>query len=411
MRNLLRNHDARLMVAGSTLSILGDRVMFIALGIWVKELTGSSAAAGLVFFVLVLPYLVSPAFGILVDRVRRRPLMIAINLAIGVGVLLLLFVHGEDQVWLIYTVAFLYGLSGAVLESGQSALLTVILPAESLGEMNGLLQTFGEGLRLVAPLIGAGMLATVGAGSVAILDAATFGAAALCLSLLHVREERPAPPEHHFLHEMSLGFRYVVGTEGLRRIVFTVGVALLVVGFTETLIYQIVDVGLHRPPTFLGVLLSIQGIGAIFGALTAGRTMRRLGDGRLVGAGLIVAAVGGALVIVPNLPMVAIGTAVFGVAVPWVVVGYGTAIQLRTPPILQGRVAAAAEGIVVAPQTASIAVGAALSTVFDYRILYAVMALVFAATGAALFVGRLPEATALADAQAADVAEEAEAAG
>lgn len=399
------------MVAGSTLSILGDRVMFIGLGIWVKELTGSSAAAGLLFFVLALPYLVSPAFGILVDRVRRRPLMIAVNVAIGVAVLLLLFVRGQAQVWLIYVVAFLYGLAGAVLEAGQSALLTVILPAESLGEMNGLLQTFAEGLRLVAPLVGAGLLATLGAGSVAILDAVTFGAAALCLLLLNIREERPAPPEHHFLHEMSLGGRYVLGTKGLRRIVLTVGVALLVVGFTETLIYQIVDVGLHRPPTFLGVLLSIQGIGAICGGLSAGRMMRRLGDGRLVGAGLIVAAVGGLLVTVQNLAFVAVGTAVFGVAVPWVVVGYGTAIQLRTPPILQGRVASAAEGIVVGPQTVSIAVGAALSTVFDYRILYVVMAAVFVGSGAALFVGRLPEATALADGQAAEIAAEAEAAG
>ena len=48
---------------------------------------------------------------------------------------------------------------------------------------------------------------------------------------------------------------------------------------------------------------------------------------------------------------------------------------------------------------------------FDYRILYAVMAAVFVASGAALFVGRLPEATALSDAQAAEAAEEAEAAG
>jgi MFS family permease len=399
VKELLRNHDARLLVTGQTLSILGDRIMFVGLGIWVKELTGSSAAAGLLFFVLILPYLISPAFGILVDRVRRRPLMIGVNLAIGVAVLLLLFVHGRDQVWLIYTVAFLYGLAGAVLEAGQSALLTVMLPAESLGEMNGLLQTFAEGLRLVAPLIGAGLLATAGAGSVAIIDAATFGAAALCLSLLHVREERPAPPEHHFLHEMSLGVRYVFDTAGLRRIVLTVGVALLVVGFTETLIYQVVDVGLHRPPTFLGIVLSVQGIGAICGGLTAGRLIRRIGDGRLVGAGLVVAAVGALLFITGSLPLVFLGTIVFGVAVPWVVVGFGTAIQLRTPPILQGRVASAAEGIVVAPQTASIAVGAALSTAFDYRLLYALMAVVFFACGAALFVGRLPEPTVLAAAQ------------
>jgi hypothetical protein len=48
VRNLLRNDDAWLMVAGSTLSVLGDRVMFIGLGIWVKEprLAGAGRIVG-----------------------------------------------------------------------------------------------------------------------------------------------------------------------------------------------------------------------------------------------------------------------------------------------------------------------------------------------------------------------------
>ena len=81
MRRLLRHRDARLLVVGQTLSVFGDRAMFLALGVWVKELTGSSAAAGLVFFAYAAPGLVSPVFGAVVDRVRGRPLMIGLNLA------------------------------------------------------------------------------------------------------------------------------------------------------------------------------------------------------------------------------------------------------------------------------------------------------------------------------------------
>ena len=63
MRRLLSHRDARLLLAGQTLSVFGDRAMFLALGVWVKTLTGSSAEAGLVFFAYSVPGLVSPLFG------------------------------------------------------------------------------------------------------------------------------------------------------------------------------------------------------------------------------------------------------------------------------------------------------------------------------------------------------------
>ena len=89
--------------------MFGDRAMLLVLGIWVKSLTGSSAAAGLVFFALAFPLLGAPLAGVVVDRVRRRRLMIVVDLFMGLAVLSLLFVHGEGQIWLIYTVAALWG--------------------------------------------------------------------------------------------------------------------------------------------------------------------------------------------------------------------------------------------------------------------------------------------------------------
>ena len=66
------------------------------------------------------------------------------------------------------------------------------------------------------------------------------------------------------------------------------------------------------------------------------------------------------------------------------VIGFGTALQRRTPAPLQGRVYSAADTMVGTPQTVSIALGAALSTLLDYRILVAILAVV--ATGCAVFL-------------------------
>src|SRR3989442_573929 len=156
MRALFRIRDARVFLIGSGLSMLGDSAMFLVLGIWAKDLTHSNAAAGLVFFVLVLPSLFAPFAGLVVDRVRKKPLLIGVNCVMAAAVLLLLFVHDRGDLWLIYAVAALYGAAGAILGSARSAFLIVMLPRELLGDANAVFSTTREGsdcsLRSLAPV-------------------------------------------------------------------------------------------------------------------------------------------------------------------------------------------------------------------------------------------------------------------
>jgi MFS family permease len=77
MRALLQRRDLRLLITGQSLSMFGDWAMIIVLGIWAKVLTGSNAQAGLVFFVFALAGLIAPLGGLVVDRMHKRPLMIA----------------------------------------------------------------------------------------------------------------------------------------------------------------------------------------------------------------------------------------------------------------------------------------------------------------------------------------------
>jgi MFS family permease len=381
MRQLMRDRDTRLLLIGQTCSLFGDRAMYLVLAIWVKTLTGSNAQAGLVFFVLAVPGLAGPAFGLAVDRMRKRPLMIGADIVIGLALLSLLLVHGRGDVWMIYAVTALYGASAYLFLSAQSALLTRMLPPEHLGQANAALQTFSEGSRLIAPLIGAGLFAAVGGAAVAGLDAATFGVSAVCLAALRLHEERPTLAERHFFDQLTAGVRHIGRSPGLRRIVAVTGLALLVVGFSETVIFAVLQFGIHRPPAFLGVLSVAQGVGAIGGALTAAAALRRLGDGRTLGIGLLLFAVGDSLFLIPALVPVIIGFGIAGIGISWAVVAFGTAVQLRTPSDLQGRVYSAADTLVGTPQTVSLALGAALITIVDYRVMIAVMGLATGACG------------------------------
>jgi MFS family permease len=389
MRALLSYRDARLLLAGQMLSAFGDWAMLIVLAVWMKSLTGSNALAGLTFFVFAAGSLLAPLGGLLADRMRRRPLMIVADCLLGAFVLVLLLVHDRGDAWLIYAVAFVYGALGTVFFPARAALLKVMLPEDLLADANGALTATREGLRIIAPLAGAGLYTLLGGGAVAVLDSATFAASAFFLSRMRVPEAKPAPPEHHFVREVTAGLRHVWDTLPLRQVVVGVAVALLVVGFAETLIFAVLA-ALGEPPSFFGVFATIQGIGSIAGGVTAAAVLRRVGQVHLVGMGLALFALADLCLIAPSLPVVLVAGPVAGIGVAWAIVGFSTALQTRTPLAIQGRVSAAADLTLSVAQATSIATGALLSTLVDFRILFVVMAAVVLASSGYLLSRREP---------------------
>jgi MFS family permease len=382
MRRVLARRDVRLYVAGQTLSMLGDTALWLALAIWAKSLTGSSAAAGMVIFGITAPGLIAPLSGLLADRVRRRPLLIVTNLAMAVAVLPLLLVRDGGDVWIIYAVTVAYGLSFTILGAGSSALLATMLPAEELADANGLMQTMREGLRLLAPLAGAGLFSAAGGAAVALLDASTFLIAAAALALMRVAEPPPVPRAGRLLDGITDGARHVRRTIPLRQLTVACAVALLVIGFSETLTFEVAGRGLGREPSFVGVLIAVQGVGAVAGAATAAMLVRRIGEGQLAAIGMLAFSFGVTLLMSGSLPVVLAGKVLFGLGIPWIVVALFTLLQRLTPEPLQGRTYSAVDVFANTPQTVSIGLGALLVAFVDYRLLLLVEAAVVAAAGA-----------------------------
>jgi MFS family permease len=375
----------RRLLVGQSLSSFGDTALYLSLAIWAKDLTGSNAAAGAVFFALGLPVLAAPLAGHLVDRVGRRRLLLVTNTAAGIGVLSLLAVHSRAQLWIVYTVAAGYGATFSLLRAGQSGLLKDLLDGEDLAGANASFQTIQQGLRLASPLVGAALYARFGGGTLALLDSGTFAVAVLALLSIKVTESQPDRHQHQpLLRELTAGFRHLRHTPVLAQISLAVAVAFGVIGFFESVDFAVIDQGLHRPPSFFGVLNSVQGAGSILGGLTASMLLPRLQEARTVGLALLVDGAGALALTQQHLPVVLAGVVVMGIGIPWLLVGYITAQQRLTPPRLQGRVAAATDLLTSGPQTASIAVGAGLITILDYRILLLIISTVLLCCGALL---------------------------
>lgn len=400
MRELLGRRDLRLLLGGQSLSMFGDWAMIIALGIWARVLTGSNADAGIVFLCFGATGMIAPLGGLVVDRLPKRPLMIATHLALAGVMCLLLLVNSRSQLWLLYAITLLYGLGGDIFAAARSSMLKAMLPDEQLGEANGILQSVREGFRIVAPAAGAGLYAAFGGHVVALVDAATFVGSAATLVALPFEEPAVQPREHHFLREASAGISHIARTKVLRELTIGVCAALLVLGFSETLVFAIVTNGLHRSPAFIGVLETSQGVGAIAGGVTAAALMRRLGDVRLAGLGLVVFGTACFGFLVPSLAGVLPSGAVVGVGIAWAIVALATAYQRRSPQVMQGRVAAASNMLFSVPQTASIAVGAALITLIDFRLEIVIMALVTLGAAAYLLTRSVTEALVAGPAQA-----------
>jgi Na+/melibiose symporter-like transporter len=257
-----------------------------------------------------------------------------------------------------------------------------------LGDATGFLSTVREGLRLVAPLLGAGLFAAAGGHVVAIVDSATFAVAAITVLRTRVVEPPPAPRPSRLLTEASAGLTHIRRDATLLRLVVTFALAASVLGFGETTGIAAITDGLHESATWIGVTQSVMGVGALVGGATLAPAMRRWGEVRVAAVGLVAFAVGSACYLVPSLAAVVVTRAIAGFGLPWAVGAFNTALLRRTPSTLQGRVSATAEMTFALPQTLSIAVGAGLVAAVGFRPLVVAEAVVILAAGGWLLLRR-----------------------
>ncbi|MFF2307092.1 MFS transporter [Streptomyces sp. NPDC058128] len=377
----------RWYLTGIVVSGFGTTAMWLVSGIWVKSLTGSDSLAALAAFALWAPVLLGPLLGTLADRVRRRPLLVVLDLAMAALLPVLLWVDSADRVWLLFAVLLVYGAQGAVHEAAEQALVATAMDEKRLGAFNGLRMTANESTKLIAPLAAAGLFAACGGGTVALLDAASFALAAGLFALIPVREERPARPEsRHWWRETTEGARLLLASPVLRPLVATGAFTMLLAGVNGAAVYAVVDRGLGHAPAYAGVLYAVQGAGSVLAGLVTGPLLRRIPERALAAAGLGLFAVAVGVRALPYDATALAASAAIGLGMPWVLVAVMTAVQREAPAEALGRVAATAHTLVMAPNALALALGAGLVALVDVRVLLPALALAGTGWAAAMTV-------------------------
>ncbi|MFB7273426.1 MFS transporter [Streptomyces sp. NPDC056244] len=378
---VLRDRTAGLYLSAVVVSGFGTSAMWLAAGVWAKSLTGSDSLAALTVFVMWAPTLVGPLLGTVADRVRRRPLLIGCNLGMAALLPLLLAVDSADRVWILYGVLFVYGASGVVQDAAETALVATAVDKRLLGSFNGLRMTANEGMKLLAPLVGAGLFARFGGGPVALLDAATFALAAGLFALMRVREEPPAPRASARLAGTVLagtaeGFRRLRAAPAVRPLVLAAGVTMLLAGINGAAIYAVVDRNLGHSPAFVGPLYAVQGAGSVVIGLLAGPLLRRLPERVFAAAGIALFALSVGARALPYDTVALASAAGVGLGLPCVLIAALTAVQREIPDPVLGRTAATASTLIYVPNAVALGLGAGLIAFVD-------LAVLLLATGAA----------------------------
>ncbi len=300
------------------------------------------------------------------------------NVLLSACLLTLVSVDAPGDLWLLYAVLFVYGAAGVVHDAAESALVATAVDTSLLGDFNGLRMTATEGMKLLAPLAGAGLYAAYGGASVALLDAATFVLATGLYVLLRVREEKPAPPAGSRRKRTAEGARHLWAHPVLRPLVLAGGATMLCAGVNGAMVYAVVD-DLGHSPAYAGVLYAVQGAGSVAVGLLSGTALRRLGERCFAAYGIAPLAVAVALRAVPSDPLALVCGAAIGAGLPAVLIAALTSVQRETPGQLLGRVTATANTLVYTPNVVGLATGAALVELVGHR-------LVLVALGGALLV-------------------------
>ncbi|MFC9269871.1 MFS transporter [Streptomyces zhihengii] len=383
-------------LAGVVVSGFGTSAMWLAAGVWVKSLTGSDSLAALTAFAMWAPTLAGPLLGAVADRFRRRPLLVWSNLAMAVLLLPLLAVDSAGRVWILFTVLAVYGAVSVMQDAAEAGIVTKVVDARLLGDVNGLRMAANEGMKLVAPLVGVALFTRFGGASVALLDIVSFAAAAGVFALLRVREEPPGPREGPgpFAGAWA-GARELRRSPVLGPLVAGGAAAMALAGINGALVFAVTDSVLDRSPAFTGVLYAAQGAGSVLCGLLAGPLLRRAGERRLAAAGVALFAVSVALRALPYDAVALVCSAGIGLGLPCVLLAAMTAVQRETPDAVLGRTAATASTLMFLPNAVTLALGAGLVAVVDVRLLLPVTGLLGLVVAVLLARrGRVPEASA-----------------
>ncbi|MFN8113362.1 MAG: MFS transporter [Solirubrobacterales bacterium] len=220
--SVLRHRDFRLLWLAGLASVLGDRIVTVALALFVIDLTGNPTDLGIVLAAHAIPLVAFMLLGgIWADRVPRHRLMVLTDLVRFAlhAALALLIITGEVEIWQVVVIEALFGAAEAFFRPASSAVVPQTVPESEIQEANALVGMSNNVCEFVGPALATVLVLGVGAGEAFAVDAATFViSAALLIRMSPRRREGAAGAELAAVEEPeSIRAQLRVGFEEVRK--------------------------------------------------------------------------------------------------------------------------------------------------------------------------------------------------
>jgi len=380
----------------STLSALGTGLTVVAAPLYVSARTSNALIVSATTGVAMLPWLLFalPA-GVLVDRVDRRRLMVAVDWgrAAAMGVLAVAILTGWSSIVLLDLVLFLINTGETAFEPAAQSMVPAVVSRDQLERANGWLV---GGLTLSRYMIAGplgGFMFVVAASIPFFANAGTYAASAILIGLVsgtyRVARPGPASPDapggpRGVRAEVAEGLRWLLRQRMLRTMAILIGLLNVTLAAATAVLVLLARERLHVGSVGYGSLFTCMAVGSLLGSAVGDRVIRRVTATWTIRIGLIVEALTHlTLALATNVYVVGVVLAAFGIhAALWTIVG--TSLRQRlTPEHMLGRVSSANLFISAGGEVAGALLGGALAGAFGITAPYwvgFVVALIVVAT-------------------------------
>ena len=338
----LKHRNFRLFFIGQLVSLIGTWMQTTAQGWLVYQLTGSKVLLGTVAAIGSLPLLLLSAWGgSVADRHAKRTVICFTQ----TGMMLLAFVFaalvgsGHIRPWHILVLAALGGVALAFDMPARQSFMVEIASREDLMNAISLNSSIVNGARVIGPAVAGFLMARAGLTMCFFLNGVSFIAVIAGLFLMRLPRfappEKPASTGRHMLE----GFAYVASHQRVRRLLLLFGVVGIFGWSYAVLLPAYATDILHVAEARYGALLSANGLGALFGALTVATFGTRLKPRLLIFGGLwLFSAMLVLLAVVRWYPLVLLCLALGGWGMMLYFATTNTLIQSSVSNAMRGRV-------------------------------------------------------------------------
>ena len=269
--SLLRNARFLRLWIGQGASFLGDAVSMVALVVLVVQITGSASAVGGALIARLLPTVASPLAGVLADRLDRRLVLVASDLARAILVLGLVFARDLAT---IYVLVFFLGLARTIFNPTVRAAFPSVVGRGDLTRANALISGTFSVSETAGPALGGLLVATVGVDAAFVLDSVTYLISAVLFTFVSLPRPQREEDDAGFGEDLRSGFAYLAGARVPLAIVLGAFLTVLTVNTTIPAEVFLAKDTFDAGNAGYGLLVGLYGGGMVLGSAL----MAALGD-------------------------------------------------------------------------------------------------------------------------------------